>query len=158
MTIYTLGIIFTPDLKEVVLIKKARPEWQAGHYNFPGGKSEEDTNTLDGKEEAIKCISREIKEETGLNIKPKAWLQIGMLRNSAQYLVWIYTTQIDKSELFYDPAEPCAWYPVDNMPAECLPNLKFLLPFAIATYGVYNADGANHPDQLVHGVFEYTYK
>ncbi len=52
------GLVFTPDLKEIVLIKRG----DYGIWYLPGGHIEDE----ESKEEAVK---REIKEETGLDFK-----------------------------------------------------------------------------------------
>ncbi len=38
MKLYVVGFMFTEDEKQVVLIEKKRPEWQAGKLNGVGGK------------------------------------------------------------------------------------------------------------------------
>jgi len=43
----------------IVLIEKNKPEWQAGKYNFPGGKIEEGESHVD-------AAIRELYEETGI--------------------------------------------------------------------------------------------
>jgi 8-oxo-dGTP diphosphatase len=40
-TQYVLGFLFDPSQKDVVLIKKLKPEWQKGKLNGVGGKIEE---------------------------------------------------------------------------------------------------------------------
>lgn len=66
---YVLGFIVCLDTKEVVLIKKNKPEFQKGFYNGIGGKIEEDD-----KEDAQLAMSRECKEECGLYIAPSEWI------------------------------------------------------------------------------------
>lgn len=61
---YTVGFIFSDDFKNVLLIKKTKPADQAGLFNGIGGKFEE--FDID----AAACVSREVKEETGLDIPP----------------------------------------------------------------------------------------
>ena len=58
-TIYfTVGIIFTPDLKAVYLLRKDRPKWQAGLLNGVGGK-------VEPHETFLSCMEREAREEAG---------------------------------------------------------------------------------------------
>jgi len=38
---YVAGFMFSPDLENVVLIEKQKPEWQKGKYNAVGGKIED---------------------------------------------------------------------------------------------------------------------
>lgn len=58
---YVLGFLFNPDLNSVVLIRKAKPQWQAGKFNGVGGKIEEG-------ETPEQAMRREFLEETGLDI------------------------------------------------------------------------------------------
>lgn len=37
MTFYVAGLAFSTDLQHVALIKKNRPDWQAGKFNGIGG-------------------------------------------------------------------------------------------------------------------------
>ena len=53
------GILFSPDLTKVVLIRKNRPEWQASKLNGVGGKLQDGETPLRG-------MQREFLEETGL--------------------------------------------------------------------------------------------
>ena len=64
---YSLGFVFSPDLKEVYLIRKNRPAWQAGKLNGIGGEM------LPG-ESITTCMIREAQEETGLETRPDDWM------------------------------------------------------------------------------------
>jgi ADP-ribose pyrophosphatase YjhB (NUDIX family) len=153
MIFYTIGIIFTPSFEHVMLIKKARPEWQKGKYNFPGGHTESDESPWD-------CIVREIQEETFCKTTKQDWLHIGQLENPGVYIVDIFTMTMDINKLTGESTktdEPCNWLPVNNLPKDILPNLCFLIPFARLTYMSANADGNNHPDKLMFGKFTYKY-
>lgn len=58
---YSLGFLFTDNKKEVLLIQKRKPQWQAGLLNGVGGRVEEG-------ESPLVAMVREFKEEAGLNI------------------------------------------------------------------------------------------
>lgn len=58
---YVDGFLFSPDFEHLVLIKKARPNWQAGRWNAVGGHVEDEENAADAME-------REFREETGLTV------------------------------------------------------------------------------------------
>jgi len=64
---YVLGFAFDEKRSNVVLVKKNRPEWQAGFLNGVGGKVEE----IDI--DAFHAMSREFEEETGVASFPSHW-------------------------------------------------------------------------------------
>ena len=60
MVEYTL--CYTPLMRKhtsIVLIRKSKPEWQAGKLNMPGGH-------VEPGETPLECAKRELEEETGL--------------------------------------------------------------------------------------------
>lgn len=70
--LHSLGFLFSPDLAKVALIRKASPAWQAGKLNGIGGKAEPGETSLD-------AMSREFREEAGLDIPAGAWNLFGRL-------------------------------------------------------------------------------
>lgn len=73
-TRYVLGFFFSPDLSKVVLIKKAKPVWQAGKLNGVGGKIEDTDKT------SHDAIEREFFEETDLYVTAADWRLFATLR------------------------------------------------------------------------------
>ncbi|HEU5183669.1 MAG TPA: NUDIX domain-containing protein [Gemmatimonadaceae bacterium] len=67
---YVLALLFTADGREVVLVRKTRPAWQAGRVNALGGK-------IDAAESLTDAARREVREEAGVNVE--AW---------EEFLVW----------------------------------------------------------------------
>lgn len=67
---YCLGLIWSPEGEQVLLIQKRRPEAQAGLWNGIGGRVE----TL---ETPIQAMVRECREETGLSLPEAQWEKIG---------------------------------------------------------------------------------
>lgn len=63
---YVVGFLFNPDRTHVVLIKKARPEWQAGKYNGVGG-------LIEPGESPKRAMCREFQEETGAGTLEQFW-------------------------------------------------------------------------------------
>lgn len=65
---YVLGFIINEETKDhVVLVRKLRPEWQAGYWNGIGGK-------VQPHEARHDAMARECKEETGLEIPASDWV------------------------------------------------------------------------------------
>src|SRR5690606_21087500 len=60
------GFVFTEDRREVVLVRKNRPAWQAGFLNGVGGKVERG-------EVPVAAMAREFAEEAGVSVDPSAW-------------------------------------------------------------------------------------
>src|SRR5262245_36563234 len=76
MTEYCLGLAFTTDYaksERVLLIRKTKPEWQAGKLNGIGGKIEPTDLT------AHRAMAREFKEETDLDSEAAAWTRFAIL-------------------------------------------------------------------------------
>ena len=63
---YVVGFGFNADRSQVVLVKKNRPQWQAGKWNGPGGK-------LEGDESPSEAMVREYLEETGVQTDIADW-------------------------------------------------------------------------------------
>lgn len=65
-TEYVVGFCFSSDNERVVLIRKNKPEWQAGKLNGVGGKVEPGELPID-------AMVREFREETGAITTPEDW-------------------------------------------------------------------------------------
>ena len=61
MRTYACGFLFSEDRQRVLLIRKARPAWQAGKLNGIGGKLESGETPYDAQR-------REFREEAGTDI------------------------------------------------------------------------------------------
>jgi len=79
---YCVGYVFSPDLSDVVLIRKNRPEWQMGLLNGVGGKLHDGEDSLHG-------MARECREETGLDIA--VWRRLARLEFPLA-VVWFFWT------------------------------------------------------------------
>lgn len=121
----TLGFVFSKDLKQVLLIRKQHPEWQAGKINGLGGKTE-------AGETPEECVSREVREESDLQIPATSWHKVTKL----VWNVWrveVFATIYEGS--FRDAVtltdEEVEWFDVDQLPAQVISNLRWLIPLAI---------------------------
>jgi 8-oxo-dGTP diphosphatase len=65
MTRYVVGFMFDAMGNNVVLIKKTKPQWQAGKLNGVGGK-------VEPGETPHQAMAREFQEESGV-LTPPAW-------------------------------------------------------------------------------------
>lgn len=120
---YVVGFLFDEAKKKVALILKNRPEWQAGKWNGLGGKRE-------GQEYWFAAMMREFKEETGADVV--GWDEFATLESQDALIVCFTASEDVKIETMED--EEVAWHDLDNLPANCLPNLSWLIPLALDYY------------------------
>lgn len=117
---YVVGFLFNPDMTEVVLIKKNRPDWQKGLLNGVGGK-------IESGEDPITAMIREFKEETGLEIID--WFDLVEIKGNGYVCYFFYSV----SKKYYDVktktdemvfVKDCA----DLYYLPVIENLKWLIP------------------------------
>lgn len=70
---YVLGLAFSRNKSDLVLIEKLRPKWQKGSLNGVGGKIE----NIDL--EPIDAMVREFKEETGVDTLKEDWVHFATM-------------------------------------------------------------------------------
>jgi 8-oxo-dGTP diphosphatase len=120
---YVVGFLFSDDLSKVVLIRKARPEWQKGLLNGPGGKIEKGETPVD-------AMYREFYEEAGVEIL--VWKYAGqMVFDEKTTVAFFVARRGDPVKLMVAGAldEPVDWYPVvDIEKLNTVPNLRWLIP------------------------------
>lgn len=119
---YVVGFMFDPSLQLVLLIRKNRPDWQAGRLNGIGGKIE------DG-EASIDAMIREFKEEAGLLYR--SWLPFHRERFRNGVVLHFFaaaTSEIDKVRATTD--EELAMVPVAKLPATVIDKLVYAIPMA----------------------------
>lgn len=90
---YCLGLMFDEQKSRVALIKKNKPEWQSGKYNFIGG-------AVEYEELPIEAMIREFREEAGINTNTDEWkifcILNGKNSNHEDFIVYIYKCFSDK--------------------------------------------------------------
>jgi 8-oxo-dGTP diphosphatase len=87
MITYVVGFMFSMNRDGVLLIRKNRPEWQAGKLNGVGGKIE------DGETPRAAMV-REFREETGIHTSEDFWMIAGRIEG-LEYRVFILRTFSD---------------------------------------------------------------
>lgn len=125
MTDFVCGFVFSRG--HVLLIKKNRPDWQAGRINGIGGKIQV------GKEFPLQAMVREFHEETGVHIPAGAWRHFATFKvTGLNNVVYFYTAKVDGIEPKQMTDEEPGWYPTE-LPAGCpfIENLHWLVPMAM---------------------------
>ena len=120
----TLAFIFNDDLSKVLLVHKQRPDWQKGRINAVGGK-------IEPYEEPLDCIKREVREETGLDVPRKDWIECGEVYfSSVDTSMYVFTTQWlgDEADAVQCDHEEIEWFPYNHLPPNILTNLTWLVP------------------------------
>ncbi len=120
----TLGFLFSPDLSEVVLIEKLRPQAHKGQLNGLGGK-------VEPGESITECLIREVIEETGIQTDEEDWTQIGTLQFE-EWDVEVFAGVVrQKEDIQNSGDEYVAWFPVRKLPAKMISNLTWLIPMCL---------------------------
>lgn len=123
---YVLGFIFDVDGREVVLIEKRRPSWQAGLLNGIGGK-------IEAGETPIQAMERECREECGLAQFVTPFRHFGGMRGP-DYSVELFTARVVNPHLarsLTDERVRVVPLAVANWPGYAVPNVAPLLRLAL---------------------------
>lgn len=124
---YVVGFLFRDEGKEVALVRKNRPLWQAGRLNGIGGKIEEG-------EEPIDAMIREFKEEAGAKVKD--WKPFATMFGDD----WIVSVFVSHAYAEIQPLtdEHVGWYRAADIPTlHTVENLKWLVPMALVNDSFY---------------------
>jgi len=127
-----LGFALTFDLRDVLLVEKNRPKWQAGMINGVGGHIEEN-------EDAIDAMEREFQEEIGQKVTE--WRQFCSMAGKE----WVVHCFVAETSFTHDQMN--GWCelvlpehgeiaavrlcPVNWLPHNTLWNLRWLIPMAL---------------------------
>jgi 8-oxo-dGTP diphosphatase len=109
----------------VLLVRKNRPQWQAGLLNGVGGKIEKGENPS-------YAMEREFKEETGGEFS--GW-RLFAKEEGPDYNVYFYRIYIDQESQWRasdrnDVGEELVWLPVNTKEVK-IGNLNWLIPLAL---------------------------
>ncbi len=119
---YVLALLFTADGREVVLVRKTRPAWQAGRVNALGGK----LKTGEGLADAAR---REVREEAGVDVD--GW---------EEFLVWRDPEYRLRAVRAFDDVARHARTAEDQevflanvgaLPLNVIDNLRWMIPLAL---------------------------
>ena len=119
---YVLALLFTADRREIVLMEKTRPAWQQGRVNALGGK-------LRAGESAEDAARREVREEAGVDVA--VWDPV-LVWHDAQYTMHVVRAFTDGALRAHTAEDQRVFRaPVDELPANVIDNLRWLVPLAL---------------------------
>lgn len=78
---YVVGLAFNREADRVALIRKNRPDWQAGKLNGIGGK-------VEPGETPEQALTREYREEAGVIIAAHKWEQIARAQDDERRIIY----------------------------------------------------------------------
>ena len=125
---YVCGFLFSPDRARVLLIRKARPAWQAGKLNGLGGK-------IERGESALQAMRREFREEAGADVAE--WQHVltlsgaddaGSGRGWAGHFFRAFG-DVDAARPMTD--EQLEIHPAAAVPWDTIPNLRWIIPLML---------------------------
>ena len=127
---YVAGFLFDNDKQNVVLIRKNRPEYQAGKLNAVGGKFEPIDRTV------FLSMEREFFEEAGVNVA--GWDNFCVLRNEIlSYEVYFFrtfnTTAFNAARTMESESIVKLRVKEAMVRPDTMPNLCWLIPMALDT-------------------------
>lgn len=136
MNSYVCGFFFNSAKDQVLLVLKAKPDWQKGKLNGIGGM-------VEFEEHPIEAMVREFKEETGITTKSDDWnLKVVLTGPESSWKVYFYSSvcyscrnleMLLTEEVRTKEVEPI--YPVDLplLPlVNKIDNLNWLIPLCLS--------------------------
>lgn len=121
---YVVGFAFSPDMENVLLIRKQRPEWQCGFLNGIGGK-------VEPGELPLEAMTRECAEESGLRIPEKDWTYIVRMDSRKNVICFYYTTAAISTAVQLTDEELVVAKTLHSQTMPVIDNLRWMIPFCI---------------------------
>jgi 8-oxo-dGTP diphosphatase len=144
MQLYVCGFLFSSDRSQVLLIRKNRPAWQAGHLNGIGGKVEAGESPHD-------AMVREFREEAALTIP--LWQEILTLTGT-DWQGHFFRAFGPVAEARPLTDEQIEIHSTRNLPRDAIRNLHWIIPLMLDDdphTGIYRVQ-LNANDEVVGGL------
>jgi len=119
---YVLGFYFVANRQAVVLIRKNKPEWQAGKFNGVGGR-------IEPGETALEAMRREFREEACKDVT--SWRPFATME-FPDAIVHCFTADGDRTCIRSGTDEKLHLLGLSTLRfILCIPNLRWLIPMAM---------------------------
>ena len=104
-----VGVIYHPDYPAVLISKRQGEQHFAGYWEFPGGKIQDNENTLE-------ALSRELHEELGINIiEAYPLLKVEHDYNDKKVLLDVWHVDSFSGEPSGKEGQDVRWITIDNL-------------------------------------------
>lgn len=119
---YVLALLFTADAREVVLVRKTRPPWQAGRVNALGGKVHNGESLFD-------AARREVREEAGVDVE--RWEEF-LVWHDREYRLRAVRAFDDVARIARTAEDQEVFLAnVSGLPLDVIDNLRWIIPLAL---------------------------
>jgi 8-oxo-dGTP diphosphatase len=119
---YVLALLYTADRRQVVLMRRTRPAWQAGRVNALGGA------LMEGELPGV-AARREVLEECGVDVVE--WTAV-LVWEDAEYRMHVMRAVSERARGARTMEDQEVFLAdVDALPANVIDNLRWLVPLAL---------------------------
>jgi 8-oxo-dGTP diphosphatase len=119
---FVLALLYTADKKQVVLMRRTRPDWQAGRINALGGR-------ITVREQPADAARREVREECGVDVLE--WVEV-LQWEDAEYRMHVMRALSDRAlDARTMEDQEVFLASVDALPRNVIDNLRWLVPLAL---------------------------
>ena len=108
---------------KILMGRRFNTGWQDGNYGLPSGH-------LESGESVVEALLREVKEESGIDIRPKDVKFIHAMHRKERYIDLFFTTDSWTGEpkvMEVDKCDDMKWFPLSNLPQNIVPSVKFVI-------------------------------
>src|SRR5665213_872665 len=120
--VFVLALLFTSDGRQVALMRRTRPAWQAGRVNALGGKVAEGETPAD-------AARREVREEAGVDVAE--WTEV-LVWEDREYRMHVLRAMSALASMVRTMEDQEVFLAeVAELPGEVIGNLRWLVPLAL---------------------------
>jgi 8-oxo-dGTP diphosphatase len=117
---------------QVALIRKIKPEWQAGRLNGIGGMIEDfDRDGCGASRAGLNAMVREFREETGVETECSDWKHFHTMGSEEWQVECFRAFDMPLHMVRTTTKEEVVLADVDRLPYRVLYNLRWLIPLAL---------------------------